>query len=127
MLRAGESSCQTYLRFGGDDVNAAAFAVEHDRTVNQCEQGVVFALTNAFAWMPFIADLADEDVTGDNALATEFFDSTSLGVGIATVAAGALSFFMGHLNALLKDGFLLEDYPTMWFTDRLEANPREAP
>ena len=80
----------------GDDIDSSAFTVKHNVTIDQREQRIVFALADAFARMPLVTDLASKDVTGDNALATEFFDSTTLGVRIATVAAGTLSLLMGH-------------------------------
>lgn len=64
----------------GDDVDPSAFAVKHNVTIDQREQGVIFALADTFSRMPLVADLASKDVSGDNALATEFFDSTTLGV-----------------------------------------------
>ena len=43
--------------------------------------------------------LANQDVAGDHFLATKFLDAPPLRVRIATVAAGALTFFMCHGNA----------------------------
>src|SRR6476620_2714205 len=78
------------------DVHAAAFAVEFYFTVDECEQRVVFALADAFAGLELRAQLSHEDVAGDDLLAAISFDVASLAVGIATVAARALTFFMCH-------------------------------
>ena len=48
----------------GDDVNAATFAVELDDPFGQREERVDVALADVFAGVVFVADLADEDVSG---------------------------------------------------------------
>ena len=68
------------LIFNWHYVNATAFAVEHHVTFNQSVQSVVFALADVFAWMKFVSNLSNQDVTGDDMLSTETFDTTSLGV-----------------------------------------------
>ena len=85
--------------FGGDKevgAIAAAIADEDALAVDQCEQRVIFALADAFAGMELGAQLTDDDVAGDNFFAAETFDAAALTVRIATVAAGALTFFMCH-------------------------------
>ena len=64
----------------GNDVYAATFAIKHDVTVYQCEQSVVFSLTNTFTRVVLVANLADDDVASNNAFAAEFLHATSLGV-----------------------------------------------
>jgi hypothetical protein len=46
--------------------------------------------------VPFGATLTHKDIAGDDSFATELLDTAALGVGIATVAAGALTFLMSH-------------------------------
>ncbi len=79
-----------------DDIHAATFLIEENATVNEGEESVISAATDAQARMDFGATLADDDVTSDDNLAAEFFHAEALAAGIATVLDGALSFFMGH-------------------------------
>ena len=79
-----------------NDIHAAAFAVEFYFAIDQCEERVVFALTDAFPGLELCAELAYEDVAGDNLFAAVSFDAAPLAIGIPTVAAGALTFFMCH-------------------------------
>jgi hypothetical protein len=46
--------------------------------------------------MKTIADLPNEDIAGADLLAGEPLDAAALGLRIATVAAGTLTFFMCH-------------------------------
>ena len=80
-----------------DDVDAATFAIEFDHAVDQREQRVVGALADAAAGVELRADLAHQDVAGDDLLAGEFLDAAPLAVRIAAVAAGALSLLMCHV------------------------------
>ena len=80
----------------GHHIDATTFAIEFYFTIDQREQRVVFALADAFARMKLVAHLADEDVAGDDFFATVLFYAPILSVGIATVAARALTFFMCH-------------------------------
>jgi len=50
----------------GEHVDPAAFAVEKDLAVAQCEEGVVAAHADVAAGLPLGAALADEDVAGDD-------------------------------------------------------------
>src|SRR5262245_61333341 len=84
------------LVFARDDVDAAAFAVELDRAIDQREERVVAALADAFAGVELCTQLTDDDVAGDDLLAAVSLHTAALTVGIATVAAGALTFFMCH-------------------------------
>jgi hypothetical protein len=53
------------------------------------------------------ADLPNEDVARADLLATELLHATPLGVGIAAVAAGALTFFMCHGVCCVETTLLL--------------------
>src|SRR3954471_7153995 len=90
------------LVVAGNDVYATAFAVEVDLAVDQCEQRVIFALTDAFSGVELGAQLTDDDVAGDDFFAAETLHAAALTVGIATVAAGALTFFMCHGGFYLR-------------------------
>ena len=78
------------------DVNAAAFSIEHHVAVDQSEQRVVISLTNTLASVKLVSNLTDKDISGTNSFATKPFDAPSLGIGVATVTAGPLSFLMSH-------------------------------
>src|SRR4051794_13216482 len=77
-------------------IHAAAFAIEQDLAVDEREQCVVLALTDAFAGMELRTQLANEDITGDDLLAAKTLHATPLAIRITTVAAGALTFFVCH-------------------------------
>ncbi len=62
----------------------------------QSEQGVVFAAANVLAGMEVGATLANNDVAGDNVLATIALHAKSLRMRIATITGGAKTFFMSH-------------------------------
>lgn len=91
-----DSSCNLRTH----DVHTPALTVEHHFAFNQGEQRVVFALADATAGVPLVAELADEDVAWLDRFATKLLHAPTLCVGVATVAAGALSFFMGPCRAV---------------------------
>jgi hypothetical protein len=78
------------------DVDTAAFAIKHHVTINQSEQGVVLALADVGAGVVLVTNLSDQDISCVDGFSAKLFDTASLGVGIATVATGALTFLMGH-------------------------------
>lgn len=86
--------------FGRHDVDTSAFAIELYLPVDECKQREIPTLPHSGARMKLVADLADEDVAGDDALAAESFHATPLGVGITTIAAGTLTLFMCHRGNL---------------------------
>ena len=69
---------------------------EVDATVAQSEQRVVLATTDVFAGMELRAALTNDDVAGDDVLATEALHAKSLGMRVAAVTGGAKTFFMSH-------------------------------
>jgi hypothetical protein len=79
-----------------DDLDAAAAAIEVDVSVDQRIERIVAALTNPLAGVETVADLADEDVSGAHFLAAESLHAATLRVGVTSVSAGALSFFVCH-------------------------------
>lgn len=62
----------------------------------QCEQGIVFAAADVLAGMEVGATLANDDIAGDDVLATEALHAKSLGMRVAAVTGGAKTFFMSH-------------------------------
>ena len=82
--------------FGWLDVHTTTVAVEVDVAGDAGVDGVVLAEVNIQAGVPLGATLTNDDVAGDDDFATELFHAEALGVRIATVLDGALSFFMGH-------------------------------
>ena len=53
-------------------VDAASFFIEVNVTVGESEESVVFTHSNVSTWVPLGSALADEDVSSDDVLATEF-------------------------------------------------------
>ena len=80
----------------GGDVHATTFAVEEYATINKGEDGVVAAHTHVLAGVELGATLTNDDVAGDNSLATELLHAEALAAGIATVTNGTLTFLMCH-------------------------------
>src|SRR4051812_25770045 len=87
---------ETLLVRARHHVHSPAFAIEQDLAVDQCEQRVVLALTHSLAGMELRSQLPDQDVARDDLLAAKPLHAPALTVRIATVAAGALTFFMCH-------------------------------
>ena len=80
----------------GGDVHATTFAVEEYATINKGEDGVVAAHADVLTGVELGATLANNDVAGDNSLATELLHAEALAAGIATVTNGTLTFLMCH-------------------------------
>jgi hypothetical protein len=76
--RFAANNCQQMLSRFGDDVDTTTFAVEHDIAINESKQSVIFALADAFARMPLVANLTNQDVASGNGLTAELFDSATL-------------------------------------------------
>jgi hypothetical protein len=79
-----------------DNADTPAATVEQHDAIDQGVQSEVAPLSYTAAWMEFVADLANQDIASIYGLPAELFHTTTLGVRVATVAAGALSFFMCH-------------------------------
>ena len=75
---------------------AAGALREFHGALAQCEQGVVFATADVLAGMEVGATLANNDVAGDDVLATKALHAKSLGMRVAAVTGGAKTFFMSH-------------------------------
>jgi hypothetical protein len=86
------------LRLAGNrfDVNATTLPVEENRAFGQRKERVIVALTDIGPRMESVSDLTDEDITSPNRFTAILLDTTSLGVGVTSVAAGSLTFLMSH-------------------------------
>lgn len=82
--------------FGWLNIDATAFLIEEDFSANQSKQGVIATNPNTLTGMPFRAVLSDENVTGDDGLATKFLHAKSFCLGITTVTARPLTLLMCH-------------------------------
>ena len=80
MLEAVETSA---LRFENGD--QTMLFVEVHFTVVQSKEGVIATHADIFAWVITSAALAQDNVTGDDRLATEFFNAETLAVAVASV------------------------------------------
>ena len=82
------------------DMNAAAAAVELDEAIDQGEERIVASLADALTGLEDGAQLPHEDIPAADLFAAESLHAAALGVGIAAVAAGTLTFLMCHDNHL---------------------------
>ncbi len=80
----------------GDNVNAAAAAVELHMAVDERKERIVAALADPLAGVKYGAYLADEDVPGANLFPAEALHPATLGVAVAAVSARTLSLFVCH-------------------------------
>ena len=62
-----------------DELARPAFVFELHHSVNQREQRIVFAAADVVARLPTRATLARNDVAAEHSLATELFQTESLG------------------------------------------------
>src|SRR6476469_3935848 len=79
-----------------DELAAPPTVLELDDAVDLGEERVVLAQTDVLAGVELRAALADDDRAPRDRLAAERLHAQVLGVGVAAVTAGALSFFMCH-------------------------------
>lgn len=85
-------------------MNSATAAVEVDVAVDQREEREIGALADALSGMELCADLPDEDIARPYFLPAEPLDAAALCIGIASVSAGTLSFFMCHNITMIEPG-----------------------
>src|SRR3972149_4087033 len=88
-----------------EHVDAAAAAIEFYVAVDQGGEGGVVSLTPLAAGMVTGASLPKKDMSRPYCLAAKALYAATLGIRIATVAAGALTFFICHGNHLKGSGF----------------------
>jgi len=79
-----------------DNVDASTGLVELHEPVGKSVQGVVATLADVAASVELSSALTNQNVSSDYSLATIPLHTTSLSIGIATVAAGALTLLMCH-------------------------------
>ena len=80
------------------DVDAAPFAIKEHRTIDQCEQCVVIALTDIGTRVETIANLTNDDISCANGFAAVLLHATTLSIRVATITAGALTLLMCHFT-----------------------------
>jgi len=85
---------------GGVDIDASAFSVKPDVSVDQSVQRVVVSAPDVTSGVVLGADLADDNGTGGNHFAAELLNATSLGVAVTAVSAAALAFLMCHFSVV---------------------------
>ncbi len=84
----------------GNDVHALGRSVVDD-AVDEGEEREIAALADVSAGAEFRASLAEKDVPRSRDLAVVELDAEPLGVGVAPVSAGTLSFFVRHGGFLI--------------------------
>jgi hypothetical protein len=88
------------VRSNWNNVHTATIAVKFYVAIHKCPDRVVTAEANIAAGLEFGSTLAEDDVTGDDGLAAEFFNAKTLADAVASVFDTALSFFMSHKKLL---------------------------
>jgi hypothetical protein len=88
------------VRGNWNNVHTATIAVKFYVAIHKCPDRVVTAEADIAAGLEFGSTLAEDDVTGDDGLATEFFNAKTLADAVASVFDTALSFFMSHKKLL---------------------------
>jgi hypothetical protein len=79
-----------------DNVDAPTGLIELHEPVGKSVQRVVATLADIATSVELSSSLPNQNVSSDYSLATKPLHTTSLSIGIATVAAGALTFLMCH-------------------------------
>ena len=97
----GGSLCSSGLRDLDVDRLAATLRAELDRTGHEGEERVVATATDALTGVEVRAALADEDLAGLDALATETLDAEELCVRVATVAGRGRTLLVCHVSPSL--------------------------
>jgi hypothetical protein len=88
------------VRGNWHNVHTATIAVELHVAIHKSPDRVVTAEANIAAGLEFGSTLAENDVTGDDGFAAEFFNAETLANAVASVFDTALSFFMSHKKLL---------------------------
>jgi hypothetical protein len=82
------------------DANAATILIVFDGSLDKSEKSEIFALSYAATGMKPIADLADQNIAGYDALAAKTLYAAALPIGIASISTGTLTLFMCHVCEL---------------------------
>jgi len=88
------------VRGNWNNVHAATIAVKFHVAIHKSPDRVVTAEADIAAGLEFGSTLAENDITGDDGLAAEFFNAKTLADAVASVFDTALSFFMSHKKLL---------------------------
>jgi len=88
------------VRGNWNNVHAATIAVKFHVAIHKSPDRVVTAEADIAAGLEFGSTLAENDITGDDGLAAEFFNAKTLADAVASVFDTALSFFMSHKKSL---------------------------
>src|SRR5215469_3040514 len=78
------------------DIYSASPAIKANITVHKRENRIIPPKTDIFSRQKFRPTLTNNDVTGDDQFAAEFFHAQPFADAIAAVLDAALSFFMSH-------------------------------
>jgi hypothetical protein len=81
---------------GVDNLNSPAATVKMHISVDEGIERKITSLAYPLARVKPVTDLSHEDIPGTHFLAAESLHAQTLGIGITSVSAGALSFFMCH-------------------------------
>lgn len=92
VLPTGLLRCGIYRYVGA----VVALLTEHNGTIGEGKQGVVFANTHVFTGVVFGSALTHDDVSADGFLTTKDFYAESLTVRFTSVLGTTDSFLMCH-------------------------------
>jgi hypothetical protein len=88
------------VRRNWHNVHTATIAVKFHVAIHKSPDRVVAAEADIATGLEFGSTLAENDITGDDGLAAEFFNAKTLADAVASVFDTALSFFMSHKKLL---------------------------
>src|SRR5205823_2588715 len=95
-LKVSPMPCRQLLRRHRIDIHPSSRSVEAYISIDQRKNRVVAAESDVLARQKFRSALPDNDVAGDDQLASKFFNAQPLADAIAPVLYAALSFFVSH-------------------------------
>ena len=81
-----------------DDVDSPSSPIKLDFAIYEGKKGKVATDSDPVTGMELRPDLPNDDISCSNGLAAVLFDSSSLPIGIPTITAGPLPFFMRHCS-----------------------------
>lgn len=101
----GERPCKLYFNqllvrgSVGQNVDPAAFLIELHRAIYQGEQREILATADIPAGVKYRSHLTNDDCAGSYRFAAKTLDTAPLALGVASIAAGSLTFLMRHLES----------------------------
>ena len=87
---------RAHLRQGRFDIYTTTVPIEAYNTVYEGEDGVIPTKPNILSRQKFCAALANNDVSGNDLLATELLHAQAFADAVASVLNAALTFLMCH-------------------------------